>query len=148
MAFTVASPAFADGGTIPREFTCDGNDAPPTLTVSDPPAGTRSLAVIMDDPDAPRGTFTHWIAYDIAADASELVVNGGKTMPNDFGRKGYGGPCPPNADGPHRNVFTVFAVDVPSLQVRGNGRRDLENALGGHTLGTARLVGRYKRPGS
>src|SRR5262249_26410971 len=145
MAFTVTTPAFADGSTTPRQFTCDANDAPPPLTVSDPPPGTRSLAVIMDDPDAPAGKFTHWLAYDIAAGSAELIANGDKTLRNDFGRAAYGGPCPPRAHGPHRYIFTVYAVDVPSLQARGNSRKDLENALAGHTLGTARLVGRYQR---
>jgi hypothetical protein len=145
MAFKVTSAAFADGSTIPRQFTCDGNDAPPPLTIVDTPPGTRSLAVIMDDPDAPNGTFTHWLAYDIAADTAELVANGGKTLRNDFGRKGYGGPCPPAADKPHRYTFIVYAVDVPSLSIKGDRREDLETALGGHVLATARLVGKYGR---
>ena len=72
MAFTVTSPAFAEGQPIPRQFTCDGDDVPPALSVSDPPQGTRSFAIIMDDPDAPRGTFTHWLAYDIPADGNVL----------------------------------------------------------------------------
>ncbi len=145
MAFKVTSPAFADGSTIPTQFTCDGNDAPPTLTVVDPPPGTRSLAVIVDDPDAPNGTFTHWLAYDIPADKAELVANGGKTLRNGFGWQGYGGPCPPPGDGPHRYNFTVYAVDVPSLPIRGESREDLESALSAHTLATARLIARYQR---
>jgi Raf kinase inhibitor-like YbhB/YbcL family protein len=145
MAFTVTSPAFADGQIVPREFTCDGNDAPPAMTVSDPPQGTKSFAVIMDDPDAPKGTFTHWLAYDVPADVSGLRATAGKALTNDFGRKGYGGPCPPPGHGAHRYYFTVYAVDVPALDVGGGGRDDLEAALEGHTLAKARFMGRYER---
>jgi hypothetical protein len=80
MAFTVTTPAFADGQPVPREFTCDGNDAPPAMTVADPPQGTKSFAIIMDDPDAPKGTFTHWLAYDIPADAATLRATAGNTV--------------------------------------------------------------------
>lgn len=145
MAFTVTSPAFADGNPVPTQFTCDGNDAPPPLTLSDPPEGTRSFAVIMDDPDAPKGTFTHWLAYDIPAGKKELQATAGKTLRNSFGRTGYGGPCPPPGHGAHRYYFTVYAVDVPSLELPGEKRDDLEAALKGHTLGKARLTGRYER---
>ena len=144
MAFAVHSPAFAEGATLPKQFTCDGDDAPPRLEVSDPPDGTQSFAVIMDDPDAPDGTFTHWLAYDIPADAPELTRSA-KTLRNSFGRPGYGGPCPPPGHGPHRYNFTVYAVDVPSLSVRGKDRADLEAALKDHTLGAAHLMGRYER---
>lgn len=145
MAFTVTSPAFADGQPVPREFTCDGNDAPPGMTVSDPPQGTKSFAVIVDDPDAPKGTFTHWLAYDVATDGNTLRGTAGKTLKNDFGRKRYGGPCPPPGDGAHRYYFTVYAVDVPALDVPGGSRDDLEAALEGHTLAKARFMGRYER---
>jgi len=146
MAFTVTSPAFRNGEAVPKQFTCDGTDAPPPLKLSDPPDGTQSFAVIMDDPDAPNGTFTHWLAYDIpAAGATEPSVGEGKPLRNGFGRQGYGGPCPPPGHGPHRYSFTVYAVDVPSLSLRGDDRNDLENALRTHTLGTAHLMGRYER---
>ncbi len=145
MAFTVTSPAFADGQPVPKEFTCDGNDAPPAMTVSDPPQGTKSFAVIMDDPDAPKGPFTHWLAYDVSADGNALRATSGKMLENDFGRKGYGGPCPPPGHGPHRYYFTVYAVDVPALDVSGGSRDDLEAALEGHTLAKARFMGRYER---
>ena len=145
MAFTVTSPVFADGSPVPSRFTCDGDDAPPPITLSDPPQGTRSFAVIMDDPDAPKGTFTHWLAYDIPADGAELQAGDAKTLRNSFGRSGYGGPCPPQGHGPHRYFFTVYAVDVPSLGVRGDSREDLEDALRTHTIATAQLMGRYER---
>jgi Raf kinase inhibitor-like YbhB/YbcL family protein len=145
MAFTLTSPAFADGTTIPSQFTCDGNDAPPPLLVANAPAGTKSFAVVMDDPDAPRGTFTHWLAYDVPAEQNELKTTAGTTLRNDFGRPGYGGPCPPPGHGSHRYYFTVYALDVASLDLPGDTRDDLEAAIKGHTLGKARMMGRYER---
>lgn len=148
MAFTVTSPEIVDGNSIPPAFTCDGNDAPPPLQVSGVPDGTQSFALIMDDPDAPGGTFTHWLAYDIPAAAGTripLQATAGKTLPNDFGRSGYGGPCPPPGHGPHRYYFTVYALDVPSLELSGPSRDDLEAVVAAHTLAKARLMGRYER---
>lgn len=145
MAFTIASPAFKDGTTIPTRFTCDGDDVPPPLEVSDPPDRTRGFAVIMDDPDAPGGTFTHWLVYDIPAGASTLDTTAARTLKNSFGRKGYGGPCPPPGHGVHRYYFTVFAVDVPSLGLQGDSRDNLEEALGSHSLAKAQLMGQYER---
>jgi Raf kinase inhibitor-like YbhB/YbcL family protein len=145
MAFTITSPEFAEGQTIPRQFTCDGSDAPPTIKVADPPEGTRSFALIMDDPDAPKGTFTHWLAYDIPAGTTELQATAGKSLRNSFDREGYGGPCPPPGHGPHRYFFKLYAVDVPTLVGAVTTRQELEKALGKHTLGTAQLMGRYER---
>ena len=145
MAFTVTSPAFTDGQPVPKQFTCDGNDAPPPLTVSDPPDRARSFAVIMDDPDAPKGTFTHWLAYDIPANKGDLQVDAGKTLRNSFGREGYGGPCPPHGHGVHRYFFRVYALDVPALASAVTTRQDLETALEMHTLARAELMGRYER---
>lgn len=145
MAFAVKSAAFPDGSTVPKQFTCEGNDEPPPLSVSDPPEGTRSFAVIMDDPDAPKGTFTHWLAYDIPVTSRELRTDSAKTLPNSFGRDGYGGPCPPPGHGPHRYYFKVYAVDQPSLRVAGKTKQDLEKALEPHTLARAELMGRYER---
>jgi Raf kinase inhibitor-like YbhB/YbcL family protein len=145
MAFALTSPAFVDGNAIPMEFTCDGNDAPPPLVIRDPPPGAKSFAVIMDDPDAPGGLFTHWMAYDIPLDGNELKTTAGKTLRNDFGRHGYGGPCPPHGHGEHRYHVSVFALDVPSLNLPGDTRDDLEAAITGHTLGMVRMMGRYER---
>jgi Raf kinase inhibitor-like YbhB/YbcL family protein len=145
MALAVQSPAFTEGATIPREFTCDGNDTPPPLSVSDPPEGTRSFAVIMDDPDAPKGTFTHWLAYDIPVSGPALRGESGKTLRNSFGRDGYGGPCPPPGHGPHRYFFRVYAVAEPSLSLAGRTKEDLELALEKHSLARAELMGRYER---
>jgi len=145
MAFTITSPAFRDGDAVPARFTCDGSNAVPQLNVSEPPEGTRSFALIVDDPDAPRGTFTHWVAYDIPADGGDLQAERGKTLQNSFGESGYGGPCPPPGDRAHHYNFTVYAVDVPSLGLRGDSRQALEDALRTHTLATARLTGEYQR---
>jgi Raf kinase inhibitor-like YbhB/YbcL family protein len=146
MAFSLTSSAFEEGATIPRRFTCDGDDLAPPLAWADAPAGTRSFALILDDPDAPHGTFTHWLLYDIPAATTELTDQAlGRVLQNDFGRAGYGGPCPPVGHGPHRYRFTLHALDVPSLTLRGRTREALDRALQTHTLGTARLTGRYER---
>jgi Raf kinase inhibitor-like YbhB/YbcL family protein len=145
VAFSIKSPAFNEGAVVPKQFTCDGTDAAPPIEISDPPEGTRSFAVIMDDPDAPKGTFTHWLAYDIPASKGDLRVEAGKTLRNSFGRDGYGGPCPPPGHGAHRYFFKVYAVDQPSLALAGASRQDLERALETHTLARAELMGRYER---
>ena len=146
MTFTLHSSAFGDGDAIPRRFTCDGKDLAPPLAWSHAPQGTRSFALVMDDPDAPHGTFTHRPLYDIPATTTELREEAvGKALQNSFGRANYGGPCPPPGHGPHRYVFTLYAVDVPALDLRGRTREALERALRAHMLATARLTGRYER---
>lgn len=146
MAFTLTSSAFREGEAIPRQFTCDGEGDTPPLAWSDAPDGTRGFALIVDDPDAPHGTFTHWLLYDIPATTTELRDQSvGKALRNDFGRSGYGGPCPPVGGGPHRYFFTLHAVDVPALTPKGGTRKALERTLQAHTLATARLMGRYER---
>ena len=143
--FTLSSSAFKEGDVIPTKHTCDGADTPPPLDVSGTPEQTRSFALIMDDPDAPRGTFTHWVAYDVPAGDGSLDAHRGQHLKNSFGRSGYGGPCPPPGHGPHRYYFRLYAVDVPSLAMKGQTRQDLEEALKAHTLATAQLMGRYER---
>ena len=143
MAFTLTSPAFVDGNAIPIQLTCDGNDAPPPLLVSDPPEGTKSYAVIMDDPDAPNGLFTHWMAYDVPANATELKTTAGKTLRNGFGREGYGGPCPPS--GTHRYVFKLYALDAEVALASGATRADLDRAMKGRVLAEGALTGKYSR---
>jgi len=151
MAFTLTSTAFADDADIPIRYTCDGENRSPHLTWSGTPDGTRSLALIVDDPDAPSGTFTHWVLYDIPPDTRELNENqAGATVGihgrNSFGKVGYGGPCPPPGDPPHRYRFTLSALDVPSLGLSGAPpREDVEAAMETHIIGTARLTGRYQR---
>jgi Raf kinase inhibitor-like YbhB/YbcL family protein len=146
MAFSLTSPAFSDGDAIPRQYTCEGDDEPPPLRVAETPAGARSFALIVDDPDAPRGTFTHWLAYDIPLSGAELDARAGRTLKNGFGREGYGGPCPPPGHGPHRYVFTLHALDVSVLELKGSTKKDLEAALDAHSIAHARLLGRYERP--
>jgi Raf kinase inhibitor-like YbhB/YbcL family protein len=130
---------------VPTQFTCDGNDAPPPIAMAGPPKGTKSFAVIMDDRDAPKGTFTHWLAYDIPAVGNALHATAGKALKNSFSRTGYGGPCSPPGHGSHRYFFRVYAVDVPALEIPGDNREDLEAALKGHTLAKAGFMGRYER---
>jgi hypothetical protein len=151
MAFTLTSPEFADGDAIPVRFTCDGeNSAPPLNWDGAPPA--QSFVLIVDDPDAPSGVFTHWVLYDIPGSQRELPAGlanvGALGTPgmNDFSRVGYGGPCPPRGHGPHRYVFTLYALDVPSLMIPAKRpRREIERAMASHVLGQAQLIGRYER---
>jgi Raf kinase inhibitor-like YbhB/YbcL family protein len=151
MAFTLTSTAFADGADIPIRYTCEGENRSPHLTWSGTPDGTRSLALIVDDPDAPGGVFVHWVLCDIPPDVHELTehVAGatvGMSGRNSFGKVGYGGPCPPPGDPPHRYRFTLFALDVPSLGLSGiPSREDVDAAMETHIIGTAHLTGRYQR---
>lgn len=147
MAFTLTSPAFADGADIPVRHTCDGDDLSPRLTWRDVPKGTRSFALIVDDPDAPRGTFTHWVLYDLPSELQELGEGAapGTSGRNSFGRGGYGGPCPPAGDQPHRYRFTLYALDVPTIALENGTREELDARLDTHVLATAQLVGRYQR---
>ena len=146
--FTVSSTAFDDGAAIPRRFTCDGEDVSPDLAWSGAPGGTRSLALIVRDPDA--GDFVHWLAFDIPGSPSGTLRAGasGSTAvtgegTNGFGRRGWGGPCPPS--GTHHYVFVLYALDR-SLGLGGAPRiRDLEAAMQGHVLGQARRTGTYRR---
>ncbi len=149
MTFTLTIAAFADGGLIPAKFTCEGANVSPELRWNDAPANTRSYALIVDDPDAPAGTFTHWVLFDIPAERSSLAEGAsaiGVAGKNDFGRAGYGGPCPPRGHGPHRYTFKLYALDIASLKLKaGAGRREMETALRGHILAQATYLGRYER---
>jgi Raf kinase inhibitor-like YbhB/YbcL family protein len=145
--FTLTSLAFARGEEIPRRHTCEGEDVSPELSWSDPPPGAVSLALIVDDPDAPVGTFTHWLAWDIDPQAGGLAE--GESAPaegrNDFGTGGWSGPCPPPGHGPHRYVFRLHALDARLDAGFRTRRRELDQALAGHVLETAELVGTYER---
>lgn len=152
MAFELRSPAFQDGGLIPRTFTCDGEDVSPRLEWRDPPAGVQSFALIMDDPDAPVGTWVHWVVYDLPSELRELPerVPPGESLPvgglhgrNSWGRLAYGGPCPPG--GTHRYVFRLYALDSVLKLAPGASKDDVLRAIQGKTLGEATLVGRYGR---
>ena len=149
------SSAFRNGADIPVKHTCDGNDSSPPLTWAKAPAETQAFALIVDDPDAPVGTWVHWVIYDLPADARELpegiattetLADGSKQGVNDFRKTGYGGPCPP--PGPaHRYFFKLYALKAPTgLKPRATKQRLLA-AIKEHTLGEAQLMGRYKRQG-
>jgi len=142
----LTSSAFAHEGLIPRRYTCDGADVSPPLELEEIPAAAVSLVLIMDDPDAPAGTWDHWIAYDIPATTTvipEGVGSLGTPGRNSWGRTGYGGPCPPS--GTHRYFFTVYAPDTDLGLGPGAGKSQLLDALSGHVLAEATLMGRYGR---
>ncbi len=154
MAFALTSTAFTDGTAIPAKYTCDEADVSPPLAWSGAPAGTVSFALIVDDPDAPAGTWVHWVLYNLPATTAELPENvakvetldlgGARQGRNDFQRPGYGGPCPP--PGPaHRYFFKLYALDAPLRLKAGATKQDVEAAMKGHILATAQLVGTYAR---
>ena len=153
MAFALRSTAFENGGEISGKFTCDGADLSPALNWEAVPADAHSLALIADDPDAPVGTWTHWIIWNIPAKATalqegvpkvEVLENGAHQGMNDFRRIGYGGPCPPPGK-PHRYFFKLFALDAGLDLKAGANRKELEFAMKGHVLSEAKWMGRYKR---
>jgi Raf kinase inhibitor-like YbhB/YbcL family protein len=149
--FTLALQAFANGGVIPKGFTCEGKDISPLLSWAGEPAGTQSFALIMDDPDAPAGTWNHWLLWDIPSGVHGLPEEYLASRPvhsgtNDFGKTGYGGPCPPKRHGSHRYFFRLYALDTPTLGVpEGAHRRELEHALRRQRLGIAEYMGRFER---
>lgn len=146
------SSAFNDGDMIPDKYTCDGTDISPPLEWESLPENTQSLALISDDPDAPVGTWVHWVYYDIPPDTEGLPENitpqenpdiGGKQGMNDFRRIGYGGPCPPG--GTHRYYFKIYALDTILNLPAGADKRQLLKAIEGHIIDQAQLMGKYKR---
>ena len=141
----LSSTAFSDGEAIPSPFTCTGRDIAPPLSTSDVPGQAKSLSLIMDDPDAPVGTFVHWVVWNIPPDAKELGhgINKGVQGMTDFGRIGYGGPCPPS--GKHRYYFKLYALDCMLQLSEHAGKRELEQAMKGHILAQAQLMGTYTR---
>ena len=153
MSFALTTTAFSVGGEIPKKFTCDGPDLSPALAWSGVPVGTQSLAMIADDPDAPVGTWTHWVIWNIPAKLTGLAENMLKTETladgirqgrNDFPRIGYGGPCPPPGK-PHRYFFRLYALDRVLDLKAGSSRAELERAMSGHVLGQAEVMGKYGR---
>jgi Raf kinase inhibitor-like YbhB/YbcL family protein len=147
MDLRLTSPAFADGAPIPRRFTADGDDVSPPLTWNETPDGTRSLAVVVEDPDAPRGTFTHWLAWDIDPRAHALRegdAGDAKEGANGFGEEGWRGPSPPKGK-PHHYVFRLLALDEPLGLPDGATREEVDRAIDGHVLAETRLVGIYGR---
>ena len=152
MSLKIESSAFTEGGMIDAKFTCDGPDLSPALRWSGSPEGTKSFALICDDPDAPVGTWVHWVLYDLPPTAEGLpegvppereIGGGGRQGVNDFGRIGYGGPCPPH--GTHRYFFKLYAVDTLFNFEKNINNNDLLEAMEGHILAEGQLMGKYKR---
>lgn len=140
----LTSKGFEHNQQIPKKFTCQGKDVSPGLSVAQVPDGTESLALIMDDPDAPGGTFVHWVAYDIpVTERIEEGASPGTQGVNDFGRNGYGGPCPPS--GTHRYVFKLYALDKKLGLRPGLSKKNLEEAMEGQILQKAELIGLYAK---
>lgn len=150
----LSSAAFADGGSIPAQYTCDGDQTPPPLSITGAPEGTQSLALIVEDPDAPiqvkpDGKFLHWVLFNIPAATTEIGPTGSVGMPglNGAGEEGYTGPCPPKEYEPseHRYIFTLYALDALLSLHSGATREEVVQAMEGHIIGEAQLIGRYRK---
>ncbi len=152
----ISSPAIADGDRIPDSYTCEGEDISPTLELAAIPAGARALALVVDDPDAPGGTFVHWLIWNLPGNLAEIPegvpqddvlgdLGEAAQGENDFGEIGYRGPCPPPGDGEHRYRFTVHALDAELDLEPGADRDELDAAMEGHVVGTAQVAGVYSR---
>jgi Raf kinase inhibitor-like YbhB/YbcL family protein len=152
MELKITSTAFSEGSMIPKRHTCDGEDVSPPLAWTGVPDGTKSLALICDDPDAPMGTWVHWVLFNIPAGIKDLpgnippknvIENGAKHGKNDFRKLGYGGPCPPG--GTHRYYFKLYALDTEINLDSGITKAQLLKTMEGHILAEGQLMGRYKR---
>jgi hypothetical protein len=152
MKLDIKSAAFGEGELIPRKYTCDGSDVSPPLSWSQPPEGTKSMVLICDDPDAPMGTWVHWVLYGLPPDTLEIFENmaddkelsgGAKHGVNDFRKNGYGGPCPPG--GTHRYFFKLYAVDTDVDLDPGATKDEVLSAIKGHVLAEGQLMGKYSR---
>ena len=154
MSFAIKTAAFTNGGEIPRKYTCGGENVSPALSWAETPLQARSLALICDDPDAPGGTWTHWIVWNIPAQTSSLpeavpasqetIAGGARQGKNDFGRIGYGGPCPPPGK-PHRYFFRLYALGTMLDVKPGASRSEMESAMKPHVLARAEWMGLFKR---
>jgi Raf kinase inhibitor-like YbhB/YbcL family protein len=147
MSLKITSTAFQEGGMIPKKFTCDGENLSPPLFWSGIPAGTKSIAIIVDDPDAPMGTWVHWVLFNLPAETTQLAENThitGVEGINDFKKTGYGGPCPPKGS-THRYYFKVYALDSLLGLEKGSSKKALEKAMQGHLLAKGELIGKYSR---
>ncbi|HPV62460.1 MAG TPA: YbhB/YbcL family Raf kinase inhibitor-like protein [Fervidobacterium sp.] len=148
--------SFKNGEFIPKKYTCEGEDISPELVITDIPANAKTVAIICDDPDAPVGTFVHWVLWNLPVKGTKAVVaenlkkvdklaDGTRQGYNDFGRVGYNGPCPPRGHGAHHYHFKVYALDT-TLDIKGNVKKaDLEKAMKGHILAQGEIVGLYER---
>jgi Raf kinase inhibitor-like YbhB/YbcL family protein len=151
MPFQIFSSAFQEGGWIPELYSCEGADISPSLEWSGAPVETRSFTLIVEDPDAPSGVWTHWLLYDIGAKIqaiSQAIRPGalGVSGTNDFGKPGYGGPCPPRGHGPHRYFFRLSALGEATVGLAAGAKRaELLDAMKGHVLAEAQYMGRFER---
>ena len=145
----LSSTAFQSNGFIPSKYTCDGRDVNPPLVIENVPPGTKSLALIVDDPDAPMGTWVHWVSWNIDPDIKEIKENdtpiGAVAGINDFNKKSYGGPCPPS--GTHRYFFKLYALDKALDLPSGANKAAVEKAMKGHVISETQIIGLYKRSG-
>jgi Raf kinase inhibitor-like YbhB/YbcL family protein len=142
----ITSSAFQQGANIPSKFSCDGADTSPSLQIQEIPPEAKSLVLIVDDPDAPSGLFTHWIVWNISPQTSTIAEGSapkGTRGTNDFGKSSYGGPCPPS--GTHRYFFKIFALDQELNLASGSKRAQLDSAMKGHVIAQGELMGRYSR---
>jgi Raf kinase inhibitor-like YbhB/YbcL family protein len=139
---SVTSTTFSDGGMIPAKYTCTGDDINPPIDISNVPAAAQSLALIMDDPDAPGGTWVHWVMWDFTGQIAEDSAPGTEGT-NSWGNTNYGGPCPPS--GTHRYVFKVYALDTKLNLPATTTKKDLERAMEGHIITQGQLIGRYAK---
>jgi Raf kinase inhibitor-like YbhB/YbcL family protein len=142
----ITSSAFQEGGNIPSKFTCDGSDSSPPLRIAEIPSDAKTLALVVDDPDAPSGLFTHWIVWNISPQTNAIAEGSapqGVQGTNDFGKSGYGGPCPPS--GTHRYYFKIFALDRELNLPSGTKRNQLDAAMKGHVVAQGELMGRYAK---
>jgi Raf kinase inhibitor-like YbhB/YbcL family protein len=158
MPFTLASPAFSNNGPIPAKYTCEGPDDSPQLDWTGAPNGTKTFALIVDDPDAPdpkapKMVYVHWVVYNIPAETTRLPENAHRKLPsgakhgcNDWKRATWGGPCPPI--GRHRYFFKLYALDTDLRGLTNPDKAEVEKAMKGHILGTAQLMGTYKKAGN
>jgi Raf kinase inhibitor-like YbhB/YbcL family protein len=153
MAFSISSTSFPNGGDIPKRFTCDGADVSPELSWTDQPAGTQSFALIADDPDAPSGTWTHWVLFDLPPTIDSLAESVSKVdeLPggerqgrNDFRKIGYNGPCPPPGK-PHRYFYKLYALSAKLGLKPGASKLEVEQAMEGRILGKTEWMGKYQR---
>lgn len=148
-SLTVRSTSFDSGAAIPKDFTCDGADRSPQLSWNDPPASAKTLAIVVDDPDAPHGTFTHWIAWDVAPTARAIAEGAGAETvsgvsgENDFGRAGWSGPCPPKG-ALHHYHFKVFGLDTSLGLKPGAKRSALDSAMTGHVVAQGEMVATFQ----
>jgi len=150
---SISAEGIKEGESIPDEYTCEGKDISPSLSWKGIPAGTKSIALIMDDPDCPGGTFVHWVLYNMPAETQKLpkamplnqtLIDGSMQGATDFGRPGYGGPCPPPGK-PHRYYFKIYALDTKLNLPPGATKNQVESSMKGHIIAKGELMGKYQR---